>query len=59
MPMLESVPAYVEAAIYLYFVAVAAIGCLLHGRLWISHRRNRDRDGNRGTPADERPQLDG
>ncbi|ELY46587.1 hypothetical protein [Natronorubrum sulfidifaciens] len=48
--MLESVPVSVEAAIYLYFVAVAAIGCYLHGRLWLGHRgRNRTSDSKRAT----------
>ncbi|WP_306055296.1 hypothetical protein [Natronococcus wangiae] len=32
--MLESVPAAVETAIYLYFLVVAAIGLSLHWRLW-------------------------
>ncbi|SIS11691.1 hypothetical protein [Natronorubrum thiooxidans] len=52
--MLESVPAPVEAAIYLYFVAVGAIGCYLHGWLWLSHRRQ-----NQGLEsAPSHPQAD-
>lgn len=35
---LESVPAYVETAIYLYFLVVAGIGCFVHGRLWLGAR---------------------
>lgn len=41
--MLESVPHYVEAAIYGYFLLVAAVGCYLHGRLWIGRRARDDR----------------
>lgn len=56
--MLETVPAPVETAIYTYFVVVAALGCYLHGRLWIAYRQNRER--NRTTVnADETPQLEG
>ncbi len=47
--MLESVPAPVEAAIYLYFVVVASIGCYLHGRLWLTHRRQAPGDDDRST----------
>lgn len=36
--MLESVPAFVETAIYLYFAAVATMGLYLHGRLWRTSR---------------------
>ncbi|ELY46867.1 hypothetical protein [Natronorubrum tibetense] len=51
--MLESVPPLVETAIYGYFLLVAAIGCYLHGRLWISARsRNRDE------LADETPGIE-
>ena len=49
--MLESVPPLVETAIYGYFLLVAAIGCYLHGRLWISAR-------NRDELADETPGLE-
>ncbi|MDQ2052351.1 hypothetical protein RBH26_17935 [Natronolimnohabitans sp. A-GB9] len=41
--MLETVPYYVEAAIYAYFLLVAAIGCLLYGRVWVAQRRTRER----------------
>ncbi|MFC4541181.1 hypothetical protein ACFO5R_04465 [Halosolutus amylolyticus] len=37
--MLESVPAYVELAIYCYFGLVAAIGLSVHVRLWHQYRR--------------------
>ncbi|WP_201294024.1 hypothetical protein [Natronorubrum halalkaliphilum] len=50
--MLESVPPVVEAAIYCYFVAVAAIGCYLHGRAWLRYR-------NRDARIDEQPGLEG
>lgn len=50
--MLESVPAPVEAAIYFYFVVVAAIGCYLHGRLWLSHR-GQNRTGDSTIQTDE------
>ncbi|WP_247003807.1 hypothetical protein [Halosolutus gelatinilyticus] len=32
--MLDSVPAYVEAAIYCYFGLVAVLGCYLYHWLW-------------------------
>ncbi|WP_170972314.1 hypothetical protein [Natronorubrum halophilum] len=38
--MLE-VSLLVETIIYGYFVVVAALGCYLHGRLWIAYRQNR------------------
>lgn len=50
--MLESVPQFVETAIYGYFVLVAALGVYLHGRLWFG-RRNRDERAESG------PELDG
>ncbi|EMA41872.1 hypothetical protein [Halobiforma nitratireducens] len=34
-----AVPPAVELAIYGYFVLVAAIGCYLQSRLWLSARR--------------------
>ncbi|SDK44070.1 hypothetical protein [Natronorubrum texcoconense] len=51
--MLESVPPLVETVIYGYFLLVAAIGCYLHGRFWVSARcRNSDE------LADEAPGLE-
>ena len=46
--MLESVPPYVETAIYCYFAVVAAIGCYLHGRLWFGSRNRRRSDDGPG-----------
>ncbi|ELY50642.1 MULTISPECIES: hypothetical protein [Natronorubrum] len=59
--MLESVPAPIEAAIYLYFVVVAAIGCYLHGRLWLTHRsQHRSSESDQpATHTDDGSQTDG
>ncbi|WP_049889276.1 hypothetical protein [Natronolimnohabitans innermongolicus] len=64
--MLESVPPYVETAIYGYFVLVAAIGCYLHGRYWLAARRTRGRDRDQPAAANvsaeertDRPRTDG
>ncbi|ADD05676.1 uncharacterized protein Nmag_2107 [Natrialba magadii ATCC 43099] len=35
---MDPVPVYVETAIYGYFLLVCAIGCFLHGRLWLGTR---------------------
>ncbi|WP_168927068.1 hypothetical protein [Natronorubrum aibiense] len=54
--MIESVPTPVEAAIYLYFGVIAAVGCYLHGRLWLSHRGQRVVTSDRtAATSDERP----
>ncbi|RKD93364.1 hypothetical protein [Halopiger aswanensis] len=45
-----AIPPYVEVVIYLYFVAVAAIGCYLHGRLWFGARNVADRSGDGSVP---------
>ncbi|GAB7018622.1 hypothetical protein [Halostagnicola bangensis] len=34
-----TVPGYLEAAIYLYFVGVALVGLFLHRRIWQGYRR--------------------
>ncbi|WP_265112567.1 hypothetical protein [Halosolutus halophilus] len=53
-PMLESVPAYVEFAIYCYFGLVAAIGLSVHVRLWHRYRRAEYADdGATETAADD------
>ena len=39
---MESLPVFVEPAIYLYLLGVAALGCALYGRLWLTARRSRD-----------------
>lgn len=54
--MLESVPPFVEAAIYCYFAVVAAIGCYLHGRLRIG-ARNRT-SGASDDPGEDAPGLE-
>lgn len=54
--MLETVPAPVETVIYLYFAAVATIGCYLQGRLWLAHRSRKQRPAD---GSDESPQPDG
>ncbi len=52
--MLESVPAYVEFAIYCYFGLVAAIGLSVHVRLWHRYRRAEYADdGATETAADD------
>ncbi|MDJ1431340.1 hypothetical protein [Halostagnicola sp. A-GB9-2] len=36
---LGMIPEYLETAIYLYFVVVAAIGLFLHRHIWRGYRR--------------------
>ncbi|WP_174811742.1 hypothetical protein [Salinadaptatus halalkaliphilus] len=42
--MIDPVSVHLEAAIYLYFVLVAGVGCYFHVRLWLASRRSPDYD---------------
>ena len=47
---MEPLPLHVETAIYLYFGLVAAIGCYLHGRLWLASQRGESRGDDGANP---------
>ncbi|WP_195892524.1 hypothetical protein [Halopiger goleimassiliensis] len=46
---MQSLPALVEPAIYVYLLGVAALGCALYGRLWLTHRRTGENGGAPGS----------